>query len=151
MAKIWFLSPTRLLVNAEPLAVRRPLRAARRLVAARQLQRPARRGVGQPDLRDERVLLEVRLVDGVGDPLAVGRDLRAADGLESADRRRSGTFCGLLSQLRDERRGDQKREGDDKAGRYRMRACYPTKEASSFLLPASRSHFSSGLELITES
>src|SRR5262249_26581710 len=68
--------------EGQPLAVRRPLWIARRLVAARELERIARRRVRQPDLRDEGVLLPVRLVDSVGDVFAVGRDLRAAEGLD---------------------------------------------------------------------
>src|SRR5262245_1764245 len=68
--------------ESEQLAVRRPLRIACGFLAARDLNRLASRRVRQPDLRDEGVLLPVRLVDGVGDVFAVGRDLRAAEGLD---------------------------------------------------------------------
>src|SRR5262245_5744104 len=68
--------------EGEPFARGRPLRIAGGLFAARDLKRLARRRVRQPDLRDEGVLLPVRLADGVGDVFTVRRDLRAAEGLD---------------------------------------------------------------------
>src|SRR5262249_55408635 len=68
--------------EGQPLTVRRPLRIAGGLFAARDLKRLARRRVHQPDLSDKSVLLPVRLADGVGDVFAVGRDLRSAEGFD---------------------------------------------------------------------
>src|SRR5262245_30266438 len=62
--------------KGEPLAVIGPLGITRRLFSTRELKRFARRHLRQPDLRNERILLPVRFVDGVGNPFAVGRDLR---------------------------------------------------------------------------
>ena len=82
IAKIWFLSPTRALVkpihwlsgdHCAPPDDFGP-RVSWTGVAAG--------GWDRPELRDERVLLEVGLGDAVDDPLAVGRDLHAADRLE---------------------------------------------------------------------
>jgi hypothetical protein len=68
--------------EGEPFARRRPLRIAGGLFAARDLKRLACRRVRQPDLRDEGVLLPIRLADGVGDVFTLWRDLGAADGLD---------------------------------------------------------------------
>src|SRR5207244_1806841 len=65
--------------KCEPLSIRRPAGIGGRLVAARQLKTLSCLVVDQTNLRDESILFEVAIVDGVGDPFAVRRDLRASD------------------------------------------------------------------------
>ncbi len=62
--------------EGQPFTIGRPSRTARGFLAARELEHAPRFDVGDPDVVDERVLLEVGLADRVRDPFAVGRDLR---------------------------------------------------------------------------
>ncbi len=71
--------------EGEPPAVGRPSGRPHRLGAARQLERRATARRHDPEVRDEGVVLEVRLVDRIGDESPVRRNLGAADGLDGEE------------------------------------------------------------------
>ena len=68
----------------EVLAVRAPPRTRLAVLARRELHGPRAVPAHHPDVAVALVLLDVRRPHGVGDPVAVGRDLRVRDALELA-------------------------------------------------------------------